>query len=246
METLLNHRTIRKFKDTTIPPGLMAQLLQAGCRASTTGNMQLYSIIVSESNEVKGELIPLHFNQPVARSAPVLLTFCADFNRFVKWCGYRNAKHGYNNFLSFLNAAIDALLVAQNVCVAAEDKGLGICYLGTTTYNAKEIINVLELPKLVFPITTIAIGWPDEYPAQADRLPLDAIIHKEKYRDYSMAEIDNFYSEKEKLEESLKFIDENNKETLAQVFTDIRYKKADNEFFSGKIIEVLKEQGFMY
>ena len=66
--------------------------------------------------------------------APVLLTFCADFNRFNKWCLLNNAVPGYDNFLSFMTAAIDALLVAQTVCIAAEARGLGICYLGTTTY----------------------------------------------------------------------------------------------------------------
>ncbi len=242
---MLKHKTIRKFLGKEVPSELLENILTVGCRASTTGNMQVYSIIVTKSRAVKEELIPLHFNQPVAKSAPVLLTFCADFNRFSKWCELRKAIPGYNNFLSFITASIDALLAAQNVCIAAEDKGLGICYLGTTTYNAKEIIEVLNLPKLVFPVTTVALGWPDEDPVQTDRLPLKAVVHEERYKDYSKHDIDELYSYKENLPESLQFISENNKETLAQVFTDVRYKKSDNEFFSEKIIEVLKVQGFL-
>jgi hypothetical protein len=207
--------------------------------------MQLYSIVISQTEEEKSKLVPLHFNQAVARNAPVLLTFIADFNRFTKWCTVNNANSGYNNFLSFFTAAIDTLLVAQNVCIAAENYGLGICYLGTTTYNAREIIQVLNLPKLTFPVTTIALGYPDEAPELTDRIPLEGIFHRGKYEDYSDWKIKELYAFKESLESSKKFVAENNKESLAQVFTDVRYKKSDNEFFSKKLIEVIKEQGFL-
>jgi len=177
--------------------------------------------------------------------APVVLTFCADFNRFSKWCRERNAEPGYDNFLSFFTAAIDALLVAQTVCVAAESEGLGICYLGTTTYMAGKIIETLKLPKGVVPVTTVTLGWPDENPDQTDRLPLDAVVHKEVYHDYSAADIDRIYDEKEKRSDSEQFIKENNKETLAQVFTDVRYRKEDNVHFSEMLLKVLEGQGFM-
>jgi hypothetical protein len=177
--------------------------------------------------------------------APVVLTFCADFNRFNKWCILRNAQPGYENFLSFFTAAIDALLVAQTVCIAAEAKGLGICYLGTTTYTADKIIDVLKLPKGVVPVTTVTLGWPAEKPEQVDRLPLEAVTHKETYCDYSERDIEKYYQPKEERKDSLQFVNENKKETLAQVFTDIRYKKEDNEYFSKVLLQVLKDQGFM-
>ena len=177
--------------------------------------------------------------------APVVLTFCADFNRFNKWCRLNNAEPGYDNFLSFMTAAIDALLVAQTVCIAAESKGLGICYLGTTTYMAHKIIEVLKLPKGVVPVTTVTLGWPAEKPELVDRLPLDAIIHREVYSDYSDESIGKYYNAKEARMDSRQFVNENNKETLAQVFTDVRYKKADNIHFSKMLLQVLKDQGFM-
>jgi hypothetical protein len=177
--------------------------------------------------------------------APVVLTFCADFNRFNKWCILRNAQPGYNNFLSFFTAAIDALLVAQTFCIAAEAKGLGICYLGTTIYTADKIIEVLKLPKGVVPVTTVTLGWPSGKPEQVDRLPLEAVIHKETYKDYSTASIENYYKQKEERADSQQFVLENNKETLAQVFTDVRYKNEDNDYFSKILLQVLKDQGFM-
>jgi hypothetical protein len=207
--------------------------------------MQVYSIVITRDEQMKKDLAPLHFNQKVITSAPVILTFCADFNRFNKWCLLRNAKPGYDNFLSFITAAIDALLVAQTVCIAAESKGLGICYLGTTTYNAHKIIDLLKLPSGVVPVTTISLGWPAEVPEQVDRLPLEAIIHTDTYRDYSEADIDKYYKAKEERSDSKQFVTENSKESLAQVFTDIRYKKADNIYFSKIFLQVLKDQGFL-
>ena len=245
LDFLKQRRTIRQYTDKAIPADLMTELLSASAQSSNTGNMQAYSVIVTTSNEIKSQLAPAHFNQPMVTKAPAVLTFCADFNRFSKWCEQRNATPGYNNFQSFMATAIDAMIFAQTFAVAAESAGLGICYLGTTTYNAGEIIEVLNLPKLVVPITTITIGYPEITPELTDRLPLEAVVHYDKYNDFSNKEIDALYAEKENSDFYKNFVAENNKETLAQVFTDIRYSKKNNEFFSDKFLKVLKQQGFL-
>ena len=237
-------RTIRRYQEKDVTPALLNELMEIACRASTVGNMQTYSVVVTRDAAMKEKLSPAHFNQPMVKKAPVVLTFCVDLNRFSKWCEQRQAIPGYDNLQWFVTGAVDALLAAQTFCVAAEEKGLGICYLGTTTYNPNQIIDALQLPKLVFPITTITLGWPDELPEQVDRLPLEAILHQETYHDYSEEDIDRLYAYKESLPENLKFIAENNKETLAQVFTDVRYKKTDSELFSEVLLETLKKQGF--
>jgi len=245
LDILNQHRTIRKYTEQKIDSELLTNLLETACKASNTGNMQAYSIIVTTDNDLKKQLSPSHFNQPMIIQAPVVLTFCADFNRFTKWCELRQAKPGYDNFQSFMATAIDALIAAQTFCIAAESVGLGICYLGTTTYNAREIIDTLKIPRLVVPVTTLTVGYPDGIPEQTDRLPLIAIVHNETYNDFTSEEINNMYSVKENSEFYKQFVLENNKETLAQVFTDIRYSRTNNEFFSEKFILVLKEQGFL-
>jgi nitroreductase len=245
LDVISNHRSIRKYRSEPIGNDLINDILKAGCRASTTGNMQVYSIINTTRADLKEMLAPAHFNQKMIIQAPNILTFCADFNRFNLWCIQSNAEPCYNNFLSFMTAVIDALLAAQNVVVAAESKGLGICYIGTTLYNADKIIEILNLPRGVVPVTTLTIGWPDEEPALTDRLPIEAIVHDEIYCDYSSNMISNYYHEKESLPENIQFVIENGKKSLAQVFTDVRYKKADNEFFSEKLIQVLRKQGFI-
>ncbi len=244
MDSIKNRRTIRKYKQQDIPESLLNSLLEEASRAATMGNMQLYSVVVTKSEEMKSKLSPTHFNQPMVKNAPVVLTFCADFNRFSLWCKQRKAEPGYDNFLSFMNAVSDTLLFTQNFCTLAEDAGLGTCYLGTTIYNPGPIIELLELPKLVVPVATITVGYPDETPAQPDRLPLKGIVHNEVYCQYSEKDIDDIYEYKESLPENKNFVEINNTETLAQIFTDIRYKKADNEFMSSGLMKVLKEQGF--
>lgn len=246
ISTMKERRSIRKYSDRPVSEELINELLSVAMRASNTGNMQLYSVVVTRDEENKKKLSPAHFNQPMITEAPVVLTFCADANRFVKWAEQRNAHAGFDNLQTFMTSSIDAILFAEAFAEAAEEKGLGICYLGTTTYNADKIIDILNLPELVVPITTITVGYPKEpLPAVSERLPLEAVMHKEQYSDYSPESIDILYKEKEELEVNKEFTRINNKETLAQVFTDIRYTKANNEHFSGVLMEVLKKQKFI-
>ena len=244
MESLKQRRTIRKYQSKDISDDLLNDLFESAFRASTVGNMQAYSVVVIRDAARKARLAPAHFHQPMVEEAPVVLTFCIDLHRFTRWCEERQAHPGYGNLEWFVTVAIDALLVAQTFCVAAEEEGLGICYLGTTTYNPDQIIEALELPELVFPIATVTVGWPAEHPAQVDRLPLEAIVHHETYHDYSKEDIDRLYAHKESLPENKQFVLENHKETLAQVFTDVRYTKEDAEAMSKVMREAMRKQGF--
>ena len=227
MKTINTRRSIRKYSDKEVSEELLSRLLTEAARTQTMGNMQLYSVVVTRSDEMKAKLAPAHFNQPMVTQAPVVLTICADFNRASTWCRCRKAEPGYDNFLSFINAASDALLYTQ------------------TLYLPQMIIDVLGLPKLVMPVATITLGWPDENPPLTDRLPLASFVHSETYHDYTPADIDKYYAEKEALEENREFVKINNKETLAQIFTDIRYTKKDNEAMSAGMMEALKRQGFI-
>lgn len=245
MDALLNHRSIRNFSSREITQDVLDRVLHAATRASTIGNMQLYTLIVTRSQEMKEALSPCHFNQPMVKQAPVIVTVCADTNRFTQWCELRGAEASYHNFLWFMNGTIDALLASQNLSLAAEHEGLGICYLGTTLYTAERIIEVLELPKGVIPITTVVMGYAEHTPENlTDRLPVDGVVMYEKYTPYGDAQIENIWSEKEASEETHKLLIENDLPNLAQIFTKKRYTTKDSETFTEKYIEVLKKQGF--
>lgn len=245
MATMKERRTIRQYSERPVSDELLSALLEEAERTPTMGNLQLYSVVITRDRQHKELLAPAHFNQPMVTGAPVVLTFCADFRRTTLWAENRRATPGYDNVLSFLNAATDALLYCQSFCNLAEAEGLGTCFLGTTVYQPQSIIDLLELPHLVFPVATITLGWPAESPAQTDRLPLEAIIHHECYADYTPERIDAFYADKEALEENKHFVEINHKETLAQVFTDLRYTKKDNEAMSKGLLEALQRQGFL-
>ena len=245
MKTINTRRSIRRYAKREVSEELLNRLLTEAMRTQTMGNLQFYSVVVTRSDEMKQRLALAHFNQPMVTQAPVVLTFCADTRRMTAWADNRQATPGYDNLLSYQNAATDALLFCQTFCNLAEEEGLGCCFLGTTVYMPQMRIDTLQLPRLVMPVATITRGWPDEQPPLTDRLPLAAIMHNETYTDYTPESIDRFYAEKEALPENEEFVRINNKQTLAQVFTDCRYTKKDNEALSKGLMEALKAQGFV-
>jgi len=245
MKNLNIRRSIRRYSQRPVEDSLLNGLLDEALRTQTMGNLQLYSVVVTRSEALKQQLAPAHFNQSMVTQAPVVLTICADFNRTSQWARCRQAAPGYDNFLSFINAATDALLYTQTLCCLMDEQGLGYCFLGTTVYQPQLIIDVLKLPRLVMPVATLTVGWPDEEPPLSDRLPLKAVVHADTYHDYTPADIDEYYVPKEQLAENVHFVELNHKQTLAQVFTDLRYTRKDNEALSATFLQTLRRQGFM-
>lgn len=240
----MTRASVRKYTTETVSEKLLDSLLAEASHTQTMGNLQLYSVIVTRDSVMKERLAPAHFSQPMVTEAPVVLTFCADFRRTTDWALYRQGHPGYNNLLSYQNAMTDALLFCQRFCDLAEAKGLGLCFLGTTVYNPQLIIDTLHLPQLVFPVATITLGWPAEKPAPSDRLSTEAFVHQETYQPYTPERIDALYAHKESLPENKHFVEINGTETLAQIFTDIRYTGDANEAMSITLSEAIRSQGF--
>lgn len=237
--------SIRKYANRPVDDALLNRLLEEAERTQTMGNLQLYSVVVTRSEEMKRLLSPAHFNQPMVTQAPVVLTFCADYHRTTEWALQRKGHPGYDNFLSYQNAATDALLYCQRFCDLAEAEGLGLCFLGTTVYQPQQIIDVLHLPRLVMPVATITLGWPDEHPEATERLPLSAIRHDETYQPVTAETINRDYAAKEAFPANQEFVRINQTETLAQIFTDIRYTATDCRSMSVGLLECLRRQGFL-
>jgi len=240
-----SHRSIRKYRKDSLTEALLSGILQAGIRASNTGNMQMYSFVVTTDLSIREKLFHAHFKQNMVLEAPVHITFCADIQRFSLWCKQRKANPGYDNFLWFCTAMTDAVLASENIALAAEEAGLGICYLGTVLYNADQFIETLDLPWGVVPVTALVLGYPDESPPLTERLPKEAVIHHEKYQMPTLEDIDSFYHELEQSERTSELLAINAKKTLAQVFTENRYPKDANQLFSQKYLKVLEKQGFL-
>ena len=247
------HRSIREYEDREISPELLDEILEAGIRASSSGNMQTYSIVVTQDKELKEKLYTAHMEQSMVVDAPVLVTFCADFNRMRKWLALNDAPVHFDNFMSLMIGAIDATLVAQNCALAAEDAGLGICYMGSTLANCDQIGELLNLPENVVPIIGFSLGYPAENSAPRDRLPMHGIVHYDQYRDYSeeeILEIDKERNEKgwdrymavPELKEMTEQLELTN---LAQIYSVAKYTKESHLEFSQTVLDYLKKQNFM-
>ncbi len=245
IQSFAGRRSVRRYSDREVSRELLDTILGAAMRAPTCGNMQLYSVVVTRSPEGKAALAPAHFNQPMITEAPVVLTVCADFNRFTRWCELSDADPGYDNFLSFMSAVSDATIYAQQIVAIAESEGLGTCYLGTVTYNADKISDVLGLPDLCVPVACITLGWPMEEGVETERLPLRAVMHEEHYRDDSDAEIIESFRAKDDYAPNRQYVEENGKMTLAQVFTDVRYPRSMSEDFSRTFLALLRSKRFL-
>lgn len=243
IDLLLTHRTVRQFKSLQISEELLTKILNCGCRASNTGNMQLYSIIATSSQPLLGRLSQLHFGQ--GSTAPLFLTICVDVNRYHHWCRLNGCDEPYDNLLWLMSATVDASLCAQNICVAAESEGLGFCYLGTVLYNTQAIADLLSIPKGVVPVVTICMGYPDEQPAQSERLPLDAILHQDTYHDYSDNDVHRHHRIREEFPFNREMVRQNGVSNLAELFTRIRYPHSDNVAISKALQEFIEQAGFM-
>lgn len=245
MDYFNNRRTVRRYSDRLLTDAELDEMLAAAMHAPTCGSMQLYSVVVSRTPEQKAALAPAHFNQPSVTGSQAVLTFCADFNRFSRWCEASGADPGFDNLQSFISAALDAVILAQQFVTIAEMRGLGTCYLGTTTWNAPQIIEALGLPALVVPVITVTVGYPAEEPALQPRLPHGMLIHHGSYEPYTPERIHECYDDFEALDANRAFTAENGKLSLAQVFTDVRYPREANEHFSDVFIQVLKKANFL-
>lgn len=244
-EYFRTRHTVRNFSSREVPDSLIKEIFEDAMHAPTCGGMQLYTAVVSRTHETLKEMAALHFNQPAAIGAKALITICADFNRMTRWCEIRNADAGYDNLLSLTNAMADAYAFAQQFITAAEMRGLGVCWLGTATYNAAAIADMLHLPELTLPVCTLAIGWPEGEPQEAERLPIDAVLVWERYPDRSDKEIEEIHAEKESLEVNKGYVKENGLDNLAQVFAQVRYPRSTNEAASASLREFLTRQKFL-
>ena len=252
IDLINSHRSIRQYLSDEISDEDLNVILKAATRASSSGNMQTYSIIVTRDAERRKKLWKMHFEQDMIVQAPLLLTFCVDWNRMNRWCRQSDAQPGYDNFLCFLVGFADALIAAQNAALAAESLGFGICYMGTTLCVVTDLIEFFSLPVGVYPATTLVIGKPAEDPEVRARLPIQSIIHNEVYQDFDEERIKEAYNSREvegwnrylQFPELAERIKSSGVKNLAQVYTQLKYTHENNERFSKALLSALQRQGF--
>ena len=247
------HTSIRAYKNKPIPEDVLNKILLAATRASSSGNMQAYSVIVTTDEKIRRELYEPHFEQSMVLDAPVILTFCADFHRMRRWVKLREAPENFDNFMSFMIATIDAVLASQNAALAAEAEGLGLCYMGTTLASCDQIARILNCPEGVVPVVGFSLGYPDEKPAPRDRMPLTSLVHRERYEVKTDEEILESYRNREDAgwkrymsnPELKQAIEKSGVKNLAQVYTTLKYTRESHVGYSETVMKCLEEQGFL-
>ena len=254
-ELLRSHRSIRAFKTDPIDPALVERVCHdAIVGSSSSGNLNTFALVLSEDPVRKAHLCGLHYDQPMIRQAPLLITFCADVHRTRRWLALRGARDNFNNLQGFIVAAFDAIILAQSVALGFEANGLGICYLGTTIDGATEIARYLELPETCVPVTSIVVGYPDEAPAARDRLALAAYLHRERYQPPADEALLDLYGDREIKgwrryqalgPEMARQMADHGITSLAQFYTsDLKYAPSRCEATSEQFSQLLVDQGY--
>ncbi len=181
LEIIHAHRSVRRYKADPVPFPVIETIIAAAQRTSTSSNLQAYSVVAVTAADKRQKLAELCGNQNHIAEAPLFLAWCADLARLDRACQLRGYSQVIEHVESFLVAAVDAAIAAQTAALAAEALGLGICYIGSIRNNPQGVIELLGLPRLVFPITGMTVGYPDGESRTKPRLGLDAVLHWETY-----------------------------------------------------------------
>ncbi|WP_271401561.1 oxygen-insensitive NADPH nitroreductase [Salinicoccus roseus] len=180
IDLLKNHRSIRKFKDEQLDQDTIRELVTAAQAASTSSYVQAYSILGVTDPDKKAALREIS-TQPYVEHNGHLFVFLMDYNRHVELSKEKGTPIDHDKTEQLIVGTVDATLAAQNLAVAAESMGLGMCYIGSLRNDMARVIEILELPKGVVPLFGMVVGIPDQEGSQKERLPFEAVYHENTY-----------------------------------------------------------------
>jgi len=239
---LLERASCRSFSGKKVPDEVLRLVLQAGIHAPTAGNLQPFSIIKIEEAETKEKIAELCSNQSFIGEAPVLLLFCIDWHRNERWAELESAPFTATSaFRHFWTSFQDVIICAQNICTAADSVGLGSVYIGSVLECFRELHDLLRLPRGVFPVVLLCLGYPKTKPVPQKKLSVDVVVHSEGYRELTDQELLGAFRDKyggtrrdrlEATEERLK--------TIYEVCREVH-----GEEFAQKCIDRIKKQGYI-
>ncbi len=184
LDTILNHRSVRGFLPNALPQGTLETLIAAAQSASTSSNLQFWSVVAVEETERKSRLAELAGQQQFIRDAPLLLVWLADLSRLDRIAAEHQAQVDGSHYLEeFIVGVVDAALAAQSALIAAESLGLGAVYIGAMRNLPEQIAAELGLPPHVFAVFGMSVGYPDpgRETGIKPRLPQSLVLHRETY-----------------------------------------------------------------
>ncbi len=196
IECLLNHRSIRKYKPDPIPEETIRELVEAGSRAASAGNLQLYSFLVVD-DERKIALFD-DWLQPMIKRPPLIIIALLDLHRTKRWLEVNDSRPPIlNRPIYFMLGLWDTYIALHNIVIAAESMGLGACYYGAIMeFDVQTHFNT---PEYVFPAGMVCLGVPDQQPELRNRLPIEAVMHRNEYMEYDEETIRSHYTIRERV-----------------------------------------------
>jgi nitroreductase len=241
MRLLFERASCRSFSDRNIPADVLRMVLEAGTHAPTGGNLQPYSIIKIENLETRGKFAEL-CGQKFIGEAPVNLVFCIDLRRLERWAELETAPFtATSSFRHFWVSFQDTMICAQNICTAADAMGLGSVYIGTVLEIMPQLREMLQLPKDVFPVVLLCLGYPKIKAAPRKKLGTDVVVHDEKYREMEDSELLRAFNEKYSGRDDRRLdITEERINTIFEVCQKVR-----NDDFAKKCVEKIKQNGYI-
>lgn len=240
MELLIERASCRDFSDKKIPPDVLQVVIEAGIHAPTGGNLQPYSVIKIEDDETKKKLAKLGI-QSLVTEAPVTLLFCIDWRRIERWASLEAAPFTATSaFPHFWISFIDTVVCAQNICTAADSMGLGSVYIGSIITLLTDIRDMFKLPKGVFPVVLVCMGYPKVKPQPRKKLGTDAIVHSEEYHEMQDDELIDAFNRKYRDYREKFEITEERLETISEVCKEVHGEK-----FARRCIGRIKEKGYI-
>lgn len=183
IDLLKSHRSIRKFTEQAIEPELFNDLITAGQAAATSSFLQGSTVVRIKNPETRSAIAKLAGGQSYVESAAEFMIFCADLKRPGNYCDEYEKSFEGDYTEHFIIATVDVALMAQSMVAAAESVGLGICYIGGIRNDPAQVAELLELPKGVYPVFGLCLGYPDQDPEIKPRLPLSVILKEEVYNE---------------------------------------------------------------
>ncbi|MBT2691864.1 oxygen-insensitive NADPH nitroreductase [Bacillus sp. ISL-55] len=184
VETILNHRSVRKFKNQALDREQIEGIVKSAQAASTSSFIQAYSIIGVTDQNKKDKLAEIAGNQAYVAANGHFFVFCADLHRHkvIAEMEGTDLDDSIESTEKFMVALIDAALAAQNAAVAAESMGMGICYIGGIRNDLGAVKEVLKTPEHVIPLFGMAVGYPDQETDVKPRLPLEHVYMENEYQ----------------------------------------------------------------
>lgn len=193
LELLRSHVSVRSYTGAPIPDDAWTEILRAGQQASTDATGQLYAAVEVRDPGLRARFAPIAGGQPHVHEAARLLVVCLDTRRLRLLLERRGERYGMGPRVALLFGISDAAFFAQNVCVAAEALGYGVCFLGAVQNQAREVADLLHLPAGVVPLWGLTFGVPAHTTPPRPRLPLGLVLHVDRYLDPSDAQMEEAY-----------------------------------------------------